>query len=771
MRGAVFSWLSMALLVAWTPCGARGEPEDPIPGAAADTVAVTEIRSDTLLDNMRLLEGSVAYWGKVIQTRIIEKSILLSGEAGVRYGETTLEADSIRYDYDTGLLKAWGSPRLADSEGLVEGSRMRYRLNERKGVIEKGATTYGKWIFDGDVVSKVGDHDIYGKGSRFTTCDLEEPHYHFSCSQLKLTIDDKVVARPVIFYVRDIPVMLIPFFIFPIQKGRRSGFLRPTIGIFNDERRGRSVTDLGYFFAVNDYMDVTVASDLYERARWSVRGEGRYARRYRYNGAVFYSFTEDVLASSRRSLLTFRHDQTLNRDTSLKIQGNFASDRTIYDDISFDIDEVLQRSLESRATYNRRTSWGSFYVTGYNDYSLDRERTLTQLPLFRLVKSSSPIFSETGGDWYSGLSYSLNTAFEATRIKDEEETTVLQASRTSVTLTDPMKFMGWLNLTPRFLVTGSYYHTRKDDTGFVHQETYEGSVSLFTRVYGIFNRPTVGPMTKWRHTVSPQLSYRYRPDFDSDRYGDLPRFPGGGGGEANSLTFSVNNDFDAKYRSGEEEKEISLLSVVNSTSYNFVRARIEGQSGWGDLSSRFESSPSERLRFSVDMSHSLFDGDVFEPFLTSLTTTFYIRGAGRAGVEGDTLSMIGIDEAPEVVEEVDEVVTGEDRYKPARITGVPWSFSLTHSFSKSRTVSGTDQSVYGTISFNPTTKWRLTYSARYSFDEDRIQNQRVSLRRDLHRWELMLSFVDLPMGRFSYELRVNLIDLPALEYKRSVRSF
>jgi lipopolysaccharide assembly outer membrane protein LptD (OstA) len=757
-------------MIGWIPPGLRGDTGDDIPDTVADSVTVEEARSDTLLESMKGLEGAVAYWGKVIQTRIIEESILLTGEAGITYGETTLKADSIQYNYDTGLLKAWGSPALTDSDGLVKGSRMRYRLNENKGIIEKGTTSFDKWLFNGDVISKVGDRDLYGKGSDFTTCDLDEPHYHFSCSQLKLTVDDKVVARPVILYVRNIPVMFIPFFIFPIQKGRKSGFLKPTIGIFNDERRGRSITDLGYFFAVNDYMDITVASDLYENARWSVRGEGRYASRYNYNGAVFYSFTEDVLASSRRSLMTFRHNQTLNRDTSIKIHGNFASDRTIYEDISFDIDEVLQRSLESRATYNRRTSWGSFYVTGYNDYSLDRDRTFTQLPLFSLVKNSSPVFSDEGDGWYSGLNYSLNTGFESTRIKDEDGTTVLQASRTSMTLTDPMKLMGWLNLTPRFNVTGSYYHTRKDNTGFVHHETYEGSVSLFTRLFGIFDRPTIGPMTKWRHTISPQLSYRYRPDFDTDRYSHLPRFPGGGG-EANSLTLSVNNDFDAKYLAGEEEKKISLLSVVNSTAYSFIRARTEGQSGWGNLSSRIESSPTERLRFSVDMSHSLFDGEIFDPFLSYITTTFYIRGAGGAEAEDDSLSMIGIDEVPEIVEELDDVVTGEERLSPARIIGIPWTFSLTHSFSKSRMVTGTDQSVYGAISFNPTMKWRLTYSARYSFDEDRIQNQRVSLRRDLHRWELMLSFVDLPQGRFSYELRVNLIDLPALEYRRSVKSF
>jgi hypothetical protein len=735
----------------------------------ADSSETKETRPDSLLDRFKGMEGSIHYWGKVIQSRIIEKSILISGEAGVTYGTTTLQADSIRYNYETGNMWAIGSPVLTDANAVVEGKRMRYRINEDKGIIEEGSTSQDQWFFRGEIVSKVGDRDIYGKNSRFTTCDLEEPHYYFSSLRMKLTIDEKVVARPVIFYVHDIPILFIPFYIFPIQKGRKSGFLRPKFGIFNDGQRGRSIRDLGYFFALSDYYDVTVSSDLYESARWSVRGEGRYARRYNYRGNIFYSFTDDALTNTRKSLLRFKHDHTLNRETTLQVEGNFASDRRIFSDVSFDIDEVLQRSLESRATYNRRASWGSYFITGYNDYSLDRDRTRTQLPIFSLSKNSSPLISNDGNRWYHGINYSLNTRFESTRIEEEDDIIAYQTSRTNLTLTDPLKIRGFLNVTPRLNLSGTQYHTTKDGTGFVHQETYETSVSLFTRIYGIFNRPTIGPMTRWRHTIAPQINYRYRPGFDSERFIGLTGFPGVSG-EANTIGLSLTNDFDAKYRDGEEERDLSLLSVIQSTSYDFVRARSEGQSGWGNLSTRFESSPSDRYTASVQLTHSLYDGETFDPFLTAATLTMSLRGKGEE-VEADSIQTLEMEELTEIGDELSDVVSEGEYTRPREISRLPWMISLTHTLSRSRTGTGSSRSLYGTLSFNPTNHWRLTYTARYSFDEEKIQNQRLSLRRDLHRWELLLSLVRLPEDRFSYELRVNLIDLPALEIKRSVRDY
>ena len=776
MIGRPSSLRLVSLLAFFLPLVLQGmEGGGAEPRSGNDEAAHVEASPDTTLSRLKMLEGAVSYWGQVIQSRIAEKAITLAGEAGIAYGETTLRADSIRYDYERETLRAWGSPVLTDSGGEVRGSRMSYRLGEKRGIIEEGSTAYDQWLFKGRVVSKVGERDIYGQDSRFTTCDLPEPHYHFACSQLKLTIDDKVIARPVILYVRDIPVFFVPFYIFPIQKGRKSGLLRPKFGIFTDDRRGRSVTDLGYFFILNDYLDFTVSSDLYESARWSVRGEGRYARRYRYGGNIFYSFTDDALVSRRRSLLRFKHDHTINRDTSLRIEGNFASDRQIFSDISFDIDEVLQRSLESRATYNRRTPWGSYYITGYHDLSLGEERRArTQLPIFSLSKNSSPLLSGEGERWYNGITYGLNTRFESTRIErtgdedEQEETVIYQASRTNLVLTDPLRIRGFLNVTPRLALSSSHYHTREDNTGYLHQETYETSVSLFTRLYGIFDRPVVGPMTRWRHTLSPQLTYLFRPDFDSERFSGLTGFPGAGG-EASTIGIQLKNDFDAKYREGEEEKEISLLSVIQSTSYSTVRARQAGQSGWGDLTSRFESNPNDRLDFSVQMAHSLFEGERFDPFLTSLTITARLKGEGRGG-EADTVPAVDTEDLGTGESEVSEIVSEEEYVAPRTLSRLPWSFSLTHSLSRSR-INPASQSLYGTVSFNPTVKWWLIYSARYSFDEERVQNQRWTLRRDLHRWELLLSMDSLPGSRFRFEIRVNLIDLPALEFKRAVSDF
>ncbi len=772
------------------PHAAAGDSAALPDSVLADSTGATEEEpaiTDSLMEAFRSEKDAVIYSGETIETFPGEDRVNISGNATLRYGDASLAADTLSYDIEKKRLKASGSTVIEDPSGEVTGEAMEYDLDSGKGVIRKAETTQENWYFEGETISKVGENTLYGKNTDLTTCDNPEPHYFFKTKKFKLTVGDKVIARPIIFYVRNVPIFVFPFYVFPIETGRKSGILKPNFGLFSDDVRGRSITNLGYFWAASEYWDLTAGADLYEKFRWTVWGEGRYKKRYAYDGRVYASYTKDTYQGDRRrGELAVLHNQTLSRKTSLKVDVNLASDRNIYKDLSYDIDQVLQRSLKSRVTYNRLEDWGSYYVSFDSDYSLERERTELQIPAFRITKNSTSLFKAEPGEtlpgWYGKLTYGLSAQFTNNRITrtetedtvSVEQTTNYQTSELNANVSDPMTLFGWLNVNPGFSYREVLFHSDEEDVGFVQQGTYTVSTSVFTRLYGIFEGPRLGPVVKWRHTISPQIRHSFTPRQTSTAGEESEFFRGISSAGSNMLFLTLSNDLDAKYMKSVNEKvetkNRTLARFVLSTTYDINRAK-EGQPGWGSLSSRLESNPSDRFKFSLEARHSLFDDEEFDPFLTSMTTNFSLTGTRRVGRDGAEEGVGEFAEDREFRTDVGSRIPGQTAYGMPGVPGLtgPWSFTVTHNLSKSRTVDVVRQSIKNSISFDPSRNWRLAYSYQYDLTNGKLLDQSITLRRDLHRWELYMSFRQLPDDRVTYEFRVNLKDIPALEVRRAAQ--
>jgi hypothetical protein len=744
---------------------------------------------DTIMKKLLSEQGTVSYSGDRIETLPSENLVHISEGALLKYGDATLSADSISYDLKKERLLADGHTSLKDRTGEITGTRMAYDFKLRKGVVQGARTTHENWIFTGETISKIGDVDIYGRNSNFTSCDLDEPHYHFRCGKLKLRINDKVIARPVIFFVRDIPLFALPFYIFPIESGRKSGLLKPDFGIFSDDVRGRSITNLGYFWAASDYYDLTLAADIYERLRKRVWGDFVYKKRYEYDGNIYASYTKDTLGGDkRRAEFRVLHDHILSKKATLKADLNIATDRDIYRDLSYDIDQVLQRSLKSRVTYDRREKWGSYYMSLDSDYSLERNQTTIQAPIVSITKNSTSLFPASSEEklpqWYGNLVYRLSGDFANKRITETrtsaadtvETETKLQTSTVNANVTDPLRFFGWLNVNPGFSYREVLFHSDEEGVGFLHQGTYTVSTGLLTKLYGIFDGPRLGPVVKWRHTITPQITYSYSPARTPAGSDESDYFTGISSSGTNNVNLSLSNDLDAKYLATEgektETKSLTLAKFLMSTSYNIKSAR-QGQPGWGNLLSRLESSPSERFKFSFQTTHSLYDGLHFDPFLTNMTTNFSMSGKRAKGADAASLAEEGMEEGEYLGSSAyggaDSGMTGYGTAGGLSLRG-PWSYTFTHNLSKSRTGTLVVQSLRNSIGFDASKKWRLLYSFQYDLTHGELQDQSITLLRDLHEWELYISLKQLPGDRFSYEFRLNLKDIPALEFRRAAQT-
>ena len=98
----------------------------------------------------------------------------------------------------------------------------------------------------------------------YTTCDLEEPHFYIKSNKIKLIENEKIISGPANLVISEIQTPLfLPFGVFPLSTKKSSGILMPSYGQSNS--LGFNLRNLGYYFPINDYIDLTLTSDIYMR--------------------------------------------------------------------------------------------------------------------------------------------------------------------------------------------------------------------------------------------------------------------------------------------------------------------------------------------------------------------------------------------------------------------------------------------------------------------------------------------------------------------------
>ena len=169
------------------------------------------------------------------------------------------------------MLDAAGEPHLFDQGQVLVGEGIRYDTCRRRGVIKTRSPTSTRGRPSGSFAATSprtrAPAGSTPASSEITSCDLPTPHYHFAARQVKWISRSVLVARPVMLYVRDVPILWLPFIFQDMRPGRHSGILIPQFGI-NDlvrptRRYNRQVTNLGYYWAPNDYLDLTGRLDWF----------------------------------------------------------------------------------------------------------------------------------------------------------------------------------------------------------------------------------------------------------------------------------------------------------------------------------------------------------------------------------------------------------------------------------------------------------------------------------------------------------------------------
>ncbi len=339
-----------------------------------------------------------------------ERRIVLDGRALTEREGTTLEADHIRYRDAECLLDARGDPRLFDAGSVLVGKGIGYNTCTRRGFVTDALTSFEEgstvWFLRGNMAQDSSSSRIYAASSEITSCDLPEPHYHFAAKEVKWISKSVLIARPAVLYVRDVPILWLPFVFQDTRPGRRSGILIPQFGL-NDLVRtspgyNRQVTNVGYYWAPNDYFDLTGRLDWYSDRYLQYGATARYRWLDRFlNGEVVYSRQSESGGGSSNSI-RWNHQQRFDLSTTLSLNFNYVSNTVIANRNA--IDPLLNtQQITSALNLSKRYRWGTVTLGGNRRQSLSDNSATTQFPA--LTISPKPLDIASNITWSPSVSF------------------------------------------------------------------------------------------------------------------------------------------------------------------------------------------------------------------------------------------------------------------------------------------------------------------------------------------------------------------------------
>ncbi len=561
----------------------------------------------------------------------------LYSDGKIDYGEMILEADRIEVDFGKQTLHAYGTtdtageavgrPFFKQDEDEYHADTITYNYNSQKGIIQSVITQEGEGYLHGKKVKKLNDSVMYLSGGSYTTCNYAHPHFAINFTKSKLITGDKIVTGPAWITVEDAPTPIaVPFAFFPITHDRASGLIIPSYGWMN--YRGYYLKDGGYYWAINDNVDLSLLGEIYTNLSWAGEVKSNYYRRYRYKGLfdmrlgrTFTGIRGDPNTFNAYSdfKLTWQHDQDAKANPYSRFSANVNLQSRNYNKNTTNRNDYFNSTTTSSISYNAKLgSYLNLAATARESYNAQTGVMNIKLPSITL--SSVTIYplrrkKPVGGyRWYENisLSYVMNaedniTAQDSDLFKQVTIDRMQYGIQHSIPLSSTvkvLKYFTWTNSLTyherwHWSTINKNYDTATGtltiDTvrGFRSNRDFSFTSNLSTRVYGMFQFKH-GPLKALRHVINPSVGFNFRPDFGAahlgywkeytDNTGYVHRYSifeqslygGPPDGRSGQLRVSIGNNLEVKvqnpFDTAAEVKKVTLIeNLAFSGSYDLAK--------------------------------------------------------------------------------------------------------------------------------------------------------------------------------------------------------
>ena len=616
------------------------------PGKAVDTLTMdsVSVKTDTL-PNVKLSKDSltapVFYKAQdSIVMFVKKKEFRLYNKADVKYGATQLTGNTMDFNQQTGILTSRMGVDTAgkpiDKAVLNDGSTssdmdsVQYNFNSGKAMIFQTRAQYGEGFVSSIKVKKQPDNTVFGFRNGYTTCNLDTPHFAFRARKIKVIPDKLIVSGPANLEIEGIPTPLfIPFAIFPLSNGQRTGLLPPQYVV--NQQKGIGLENGGYYFGLGEYLDLTVRGDVYSYGSWGLTLSPTYRKRYKYNGGFNLSFAntragdpeiKSEFTRSRDFRVTWSHsmDGKARPGTNFGASVNFGT--TSYNQFNVtDAATRLNNNMSSSINYSKSWQGKPYNLTlalNHSQNNLTRQVNINFPDGSFNVNTIYPFQAKemTGAPrWYEkiGISYNallrnnmsfIDTAFGRPAMFDNLQAGIQH--QIPVTLSIPVTKN--ITLSPSINYTEKWYirqlrlkynqiKERYDTSytnGFFRSSAMSTGASLATAVYGMYSfKNKNSTVQAIRHVMRPNIGISYSPDLASKDYymeantpyGKLNSsqrfsyYDGAPFGPSPSqtfagLTFGLDNNLEMKVKSKKDTSGVRKIKLLDgfgvSSSYNLV---------------------------------------------------------------------------------------------------------------------------------------------------------------------------------------------------------
>lgn len=563
----------------------------------------------------------------------VENKMYLYDEAKIVYGDVELTAGLIVLNNNNNQVFAAGikdstgytqSPVFKQGSKVVEPDSIIFNYKTKKALIYNSRTQDGELNIKAESSKRVNDSVYYMQNAKFTTSeDIDNPEYYFLARKIKFVPGKKVVTGLVNMYIADVPTPLgLPYGFFPLADKQSSGFIIPSFG--DNRNRGFFLQNGGYYFAINDYVDLKVLGDIFSNGSYGIRLDSNYALRYKFNGRVSFRY-EKLFIEERgfpnfqeQTIFNFRwnhsQDQKASPSSRFSASVNLGSSQFFRQSVNqVNTGNFLNNTLNSSVSYSKTIEAGpgmNLNISATHNQNTNTELVNLTLPTLQFsinrVFPFEPKFRAKKGALENiNVQYNLRgenriQTTDSLFLKPQMFDNLDSGLQHSIPLTTNFKVFKYFSVSTSinydetwlFKTFDPFFdeqtQTVQRDTinGFDSYRTYSANASVGTTVYGMFPFGDDKKIKAIRHVMRPSVSYSINPGFDQyyeditipgvgsapDRIQQVSRFEGTLYGAPNpnfssGLSLSLTNDFEAKVRkkdttlTGEEAyKKVKLLN-------------------------------------------------------------------------------------------------------------------------------------------------------------------------------------------------------------------
>ncbi len=439
-----------------------------------------------------------------------EKKVVGVGNICIDYGDLRLTCDRIEVFTDTKNIDAEGNVVLKSPTAEIRGEKIKYNLETKKGEIFKVRVSSGGWYSGGEKARLFSDGSIEVEDGYITSCCLDKPHYKIGSKKVLIYLDNKVVAKNVVFKTKDVPFMYLPRYDYSLDTDW------PSINFIPGKKKKWGIFALtSYRFDMNENSNLTLRID--EREKWGL-GEGLD---YKY---VFDAFGDGLL----RTYYTHQMDRDRNElvkaeeeryRVQLRHRWNLDEDKTALLEYHKQSDVDMTKDFFYREEYDRESSPESYLylLDGEPEYSLSalaRKRVnhfqsvTERLPEVRFdLKeqrlSNSPIYFKTDTS-FSNLNNKIGNA-------SSNDNHVIRLD-TYNKLSSAVHLFDFLNITPSVCMRDTFYSRNTNEEENEFRSTFYTGIDMgtkFFKTYDAQGRFLGMDFNKLHHIITPTVEYEY----------------------------------------------------------------------------------------------------------------------------------------------------------------------------------------------------------------------------------------------------------------------